>query len=253
MKLYGLQKMTLLDFPGRVACTVFLNGCSFRCPWCHNYELAVESAEPVMEEEEFFAFLKKREGLLEGVAITGGEPCLSPELPAFLRKIRELGFLTKLDTNGAHPEMLEKILQEGLADYVAMDIKNSPGKYLLTAGLAGNAENAGNAGSSGEAARQEKARQEALLGRIRRSISLIMELAPDYEFRTTVISQFHTEQDFAEIGEMIRGARRYFLQSFTDRDTVPYGGLGAPGAEELQRYAEQVRRFVPDVQTRGTD
>ena len=233
MKLYGLQKMTLLDFPGRVACTVFLNGCSFRCPWCHNYELAVESAEPVMEEDEFFAFLKKRVGLLEGVAVTGGEPCLSPELPAFLRKVREMGFLTKLDTNGAHPDMLEQILREGLADYVAMDIKNSPGKYLLTAGLAGNAE--------------------ALLGKIRRSIGLIMELAPDYEFRTTVISQFHEEKDFAEIGEMIRGAKRYFLQSFTDRDTVPYGGLGAPGADELQRFAAQVRRFVPDVQTRGTD
>ena len=250
MKLYGLQKMTLLDFPGRVACTVFLGGCDFRCPWCHNYELAVGSAEPVMDEEEFFAFLKKREGLLEGVAVTGGEPCLSKELPAFLRKIREMGFLTKLDTNGAHPELLEQILREGLADYVAMDIKNSPGKYLLTAGLARNTESGG---SAGEEVRQEKARQEALLGRIRRSIRLIMELAPDYEFRTTVIRQFHEEQDFAEIGEMIRGARRYFLQSFTDRDTVPYGGLSAPGKEELMRYAEQVRRFVPDVQTRGTD
>ena len=236
MKLYGLQKMTLLDFPGRVACTVFLGGCDFRCPWCHNYELAVGSAEPVMDEEEFFAFLKKREGLLEGVAVTGGEPCLSKELPAFLRKIHEMGFLTKLDTNGAHPELLEQILREGLADYVAMDIKNSPGKYLLTAGLTGS-----------------EAQQEALLGRVRRSIRLIMELAPDYEFRTTVIRQFHEEQDFAEIGEMIRGARRYFLQSFTDRDTVPYGGLSAPGKEELMRYAEQVRRFVPDVQTRGTD
>ena len=236
MKLYGLQKMTLLDFPGRVACTVFLGGCDFRCPWCHNYELAVGSAEPVMDEEEFFAFLKKREGLLEGVAVTGGEPCLSKELPAFLRKIREMGFLTKLDTNGAHPELLEQILREGLADYVAMDIKNSPGKYFLTTGLTGS-----------------ETQQEVLLGRVRRSIRLIMELAPDYEFRTTVISQFHEEQDFAEIGEMIRGARRYFLQSFTDRDTVPYGGLSAPGKEELMRYAEQVRRFVPDVQTRGTD
>ncbi len=236
MKLYGLQKMTLLDFPGRVACTVFLGGCDFRCPWCHNYELAVGSAEPVMDEEEFFAFLKKREGLLEGVAVTGGEPCLSRELPAFLRKIREMGFLTKLDTNGAHPELLEQILREGLADYVAMDIKNSPGKYLLTAGLTGS-----------------EAQQEALLGRVRRSIRLIMELAPDYEFRTTVIRQFHEEQDFAEIGEMICGARRYFLQSFTDRDTVPYGGFSAPGADELQRYAAQARRFVPDVQTRGTD
>ena len=227
MKLYGLQKMTLLDFPGRVACTVFLGGCDFRCPWCHNYELAVGSAEPVMDEEEFFAFLKKREGLLEGVAVTGGEPCLSKELPAFLRKIREMGFLTKLDTNGAHPELLEQILREGLADYVAMDIKNSPGKYLLTAGLTGS-----------------EAQQEALLGRVRRSIRLIMELAPDYEFRTTVIRQFHEEQDFAEIGEMIRGARRYFLQSFTDRDTVPYGGLSAPGRKYARR--RRVRRHCSE-------
>ena len=156
-----------------------------------------------------------------------------------------MGFLTKLDTNGAHPEMLEQILREGLADYVAMDIKNSPGKYLLTAGLTGNGAGAGSSG--------DEAGQEALLGRIRRSIGLIMELAPDYEFRTTVISQFHEEKDFAEIGEMIRGAKRYFLQSFTDRDTVPYGGLSAPEKEELLRYAEQIRRFVPDVQTRGTD
>jgi pyruvate formate lyase activating enzyme len=225
--------MTLLDFPENVACTVFFGGCDLRCPYCHNFELVDGTAEPVMDDDEFFSFLKKRVGLLEGVAVTGGEPCLSPELPAFLRKVREMGFLTKLDTNGAHPDMLEQILREGLADYVAMDIKNSPGKYLLTAGLAGNAE--------------------ALLGKIRRSIGLIMELAPDYEFRTTVISQFHEEKDFAEIGEMIRGAKRYFLQSFTDRDTVPYGGLGAPGADELQRFAAQVRRFVPDVQTRGTD
>ena len=236
MKLYGLQKMTLLDFPGRVACTVFLGGCDFRCPWCHNYELAVGSAEPVMDEEEFFAFLKKREGLLEGVAVTGGEPCLSKELPAFLRKIREMGFLTKLDTNGAHPELLEQILREGLADYVAMDIKNSPGKYLLTAGLTGS-----------------EAQQEALLGRVRRSIRLIMEKAPDYEFRTTVVAEFHEASDFEEMGKMIAGAKNYFLQSFTDRDTVPFEGFHAPDPEDLKKYAEIVRKYVAHVEIRGVE
>ena len=228
--------MTLLDFPGRVACTVFFWGCDMRCPFCHNAELLDGSAPAVMDEEELLDFLIKRQGLLDGVAFTGGEPLLQKDLPGLAAQIRALGYPVKLDTNGTHPERLDRMIREGLVQYVAMDIKNSPGKYLLTAGLAGN-----------------EARQEALLGKIRRSISLIMELAPDYEFRTTVISKFHTEQDFAEIGEMIRGARRYFLQSFTDRDTVPYGGFSAPGADELQRYAAQVRRFVPDVQTRGTD
>ncbi|MBQ7534764.1 MAG: anaerobic ribonucleoside-triphosphate reductase activating protein [Stomatobaculum sp.] len=236
MKIYGLQKMTLLDFPGKVACTVFLGGCDFRCPWCHNFELVVGSTEPMMDEEEFFSFLKKRKGLLDGVAITGGEPCLYRDLPVFLRKIRELGFLTKLDTNGVHPELLEQLLREGLADYVAMDIKNSPEKYPATAGLDLNA-----------------AGREALLGLIRRSIGLIMELAPDYEFRTTVIREFHEEQDFEGIGGMIRGAKRYFLQSFTDRETVPCEGLGAPEPEELKKYAETIRPFVTDVQIRGME
>ena len=138
MKIHGLQKMTLLDYPGHVACTVFLGGCDLRCPYCHNYELATGAVEPVMEEEEFFAFLKKRTGLLDGVAITGGEPCLHRDLPAFMRRIREMGFSVKLDTNGTHPAVLREILDERLADYVAMDIKNSPVKYALTAGLTGN-------------------------------------------------------------------------------------------------------------------
>lgn len=228
MKLYGLQKMTLLDFPGRVACTVFLGGCDFRCPWCHNYELAVGSAEPVMEEEEFFAFLKKREGLLEGVAVTGGEPCLSRELPAFLRKIREMGFLTKLDTNGAHPELLEQILREGLADYVAMDIKNSPERYAQTCGL-------------------EKVNME----KINESISLLMHEAPDYEFRTTVVAQLHDRDSFLAIGPWLKGAKRYFLQAFVDRDTVPFAGFTAPSKESLEEYAEVLRPFISEVSIRG--
>ena len=134
MKIHGLQKMTLLDFPGRVACTVFLGQCDFRCPYCHNFELVTGEAPPVMSEEELLAFLRKRRGLLDGVAITGGEPCLHPGLYDLLGRIREMGYATKLDTNGNHPELLHRILDAGLADYVAMDIKNSPEKYAVTIG-----------------------------------------------------------------------------------------------------------------------
>ena len=135
MKIHGLQKMTLLDFPGHVACTVFLGGCDLRCPYCHNYELATGQAPAVMDEEELFAFLAKRKGLLDGVAITGGEPCLHRDLPEFIAKICELGFPVKLDTNGTHPAVLREVLEQGLVEYVAMDVKNSPSKYALTAGV----------------------------------------------------------------------------------------------------------------------
>ena len=230
MKIHGLQKMTLLDFPGRVACTVFLGGCDFRCPFCHNFELADGTAQPVMDDEELLAFLKKRRGLLDGVAFTGGEPLLYRELPELLRKIRELGFAVKLDTNGAHPALLRQILEEGLADYVAMDIKNSPAKYAVTCGV-------------------ERLDMDA----IRESISLLMNGVTDYEFRTTVVAEFHEAADFEEMGKLIAGAKRYFLQCFTDRDTVPFEGLHAPSAEQLQEYARIARGYVGDVRLRGVD
>jgi len=230
MKIHGLQKMTLLDFPGRVACTVFLGGCDFRCPFCHNFELVDGTAQPLMDDAELLSFLAKRKGLLDGVAFTGGEPCLHPELPALLEKIRAMGFATKLDTNGYHPERLQEILDRRLVDYVAMDVKNSPAKYAGTCGL-----------------------ETVDLDRVRRSINLLMNGPVDYEFRTTVVAEFHEVQDFEEIGKMIRGARRYFLQCFTDRDSVPFGNLHAPTAEDLARYAEVIRPYVPDVSLRGVD
>ncbi len=230
MKLYGLQKMTLLDFPGRVACTVFLAPCDLRCPFCHNYELATGAADAVMEEEEFFAFLSKRKGLLDGVAVTGGEPCLQQSLPAFLEKVRELGFAVKLDTNGFHPALLSEILGANLADYVAMDIKNSPEKYAWTSG-----------------------RERLDLGPLRESIALLKEEKTDYEFRTTVVKEFHEAGDFPKIGEMIAGARRYFLQCFTDRESVPFGNLHAPDPEEMENYARIVRAYVPETRLRGVD
>ena len=230
MKIHGLQKMTLLDFPGRVACTVFLGGCDYRCPFCHNYELADGSAQPVMDDAELLDFLKKRQGLLDGVAFTGGEPLLHRDLPVLMRKIREMGFAVKLDTNGAHPALLKEILEEGLADYVAMDIKNSPAKYAETCGV------------------------KALdLDAVRQSIALLMNGKTDYEFRTTVVAEFHEEADFEEIGKLIAGAKRYFLQCFTDRDSVPFGNLHAPTAEQLQQYARTAGRYVADTQLRGVD
>ena len=230
MKIHGLQKMTLLDFPGRVACTVFLGGCDFRCPYCHNFELVDGSAPAIMEEDELFAFLEKRRGLLDGVAITGGEPTLRPDLPALMRRVRGMCYAVKLDTNGGQPDRLAAILDEGLADYVSMDIKNSPGKYARTVGL-----------------------ERVDLEPIRRSVKLLMEGGADYEFRTTVVDELHEAADFEAIGAWIAGARRCFLQAFADRDSVPFAGLHAPSPEAMRRYADIVRRYVPDTQLRGVD
>lgn len=230
MKLHGLQKMTLLDFPGQVACTVFLGGCDFRCPFCHNYELVDGSAPAIMEDTELFAFLEKRRGLLDGVAITGGEPCLRPDLPGLLRRIKDMGYAAKLDTNGTHPALLRSILEEGLADYVAMDVKNSPEKYARTVGL------------------------DAIdLTPIRESVELLKSGNTDYEFRTTVVDELHEDRDFEAIGPWIAGAKRYFLQAFTDRDSVPFGDLHAPSKQKLERYADIVRPFVAEICLRGVE
>ena len=228
MKIHGLQKMTLLDFPGRVACTVFLGGCDMRCPFCHNAELIDGSAPPVMDEAELLAFLKKRQGLLEGVAVTGGEPLLRPDFIELAEKIRDLGYPLKLDTNGTHPDRLREIINRGLAAYVAMDIKNSPDRYAETAGL-----------------------EKLDLAPVRESVALLMEGRTDYEFRTTVVAELHDADSFRGIGEWIRGARRYFLQKFTDRDTVPFGGFHAPADDEMRHYAEIAREYVPSVEIRG--
>ncbi len=230
MKIHGLQKMTLLDFPGRVACTVFLGYCDFRCPYCHNAELIDGSAPAVMEAEELYGFLAKRKGLLDGVAVTGGEPCLNPALPDLLRRIKEMGFAAKLDTNGDHPEMLKRILDEKLIDYAAMDIKNSPEKYALTAGL-----------------------QRLSLDNIRKSIDLLRSSGIDYEFRTTVVRELHEASDFEEIGKMIEGAPHYYLQSFTDRESVPFANLHSPDPEDLKKYGMIVSRYVKDVNIRGVE
>jgi pyruvate formate lyase activating enzyme len=228
LNIHGLQKMTLLDFPGAVACTVFLGGCDFRCPYCHNAELLDPNFPPLMDETELLAFLKKRQGLLDGVCITGGEPLLRQELPTLLGEIRALGYKIKLDTNGAHPAQLRRILDAGLADYVAMDIKNSPERYAETIG-----------------------RAQFDVAPIRESVRLLTAGDTDYEFRTTVVAELHGEEDIRAIGRWIAGARRYFLQPFTDRETVPLAGLSAPTQAQLDRFLAIAREFVPETQLRG--
>lgn len=228
MLIHGLQKMTLLDYPEHVACTVFLSGCDFRCPYCHNFELVDGSASPIMSEDEFFGFLDKRHGLLDGVAITGGEPLMRPDLASFIKKIREMGYLIKLDTNGYHPDRLKELLEENLLDYIAMDIKNSFEKYPTTIGLS-----------------------DINISLIKDSISLIMGSGVDYEFRTTVIKEFHEKDDFEKIGTTICGAKRYFLQQFVERDTVPDCSLSAPSAEDMELFLRTARIHVKNAQIRG--
>ncbi len=230
MNINGIQKLTLLDYPGHVAATVFLAGCNMRCPWCHNSELIDGTAEAVMDDEKLLKFLERRKGILDGVCFTGGEPLLRPELPELMRKIKDMGYLVKLDTNGYLPDRLEKLLDENVLDYVAMDIKNSPERYAETAGLS-----------------------DIDMEKIRLSISNILGHDTDYEFRTTVMVPLHDDASFEGIGRLIEGADKYFLQMFADRDTVVYSGFSAPEKDDVLRYADIMRRYVKEVGIRGID
>ena len=228
MRIQGLQKLTLLDYPGRMACTVFLSGCNFRCPFCHNAPLLTAADEDGMDEDELLAFLKNRRGLLDGVAVTGGEPLLRPDLPRMLEKIKALGYAVKLDTNGAFPERLEAVVRAGLADYVAMDIKNSPAHYAETAGVSG-----------------------LDLTPVLQSVSFLLSGMVDYEFRTTAVAELHDDASFVQIGDWLAGARRYYIQCFQPRDTVLRAGLSAPSEMQLHCWAELVRPKIPAVEIRG--
>lgn len=229
MKICGLQKVTLLDFPNHVACTVFLGGCNYNCPFCYNSGLIGASGYEFMSEDDFFSFLDKRHGILDGVAITGGEPLVHPEIFEFIKKIKEKGFKVKLDTNGSFPKALKKLLEAGLVDYVAMDIKNSYDKYLMT--IDANID----------------------LNLIRESIGLLLKGDVDYEFRTTVVRQFHDVADFEKIGEMIKGAKRYYLQSYQAKDSVRRKDLTSLTKEELQLCLDRVKDAVCSASLREID
>lgn len=230
MKICGLQKTTLLDFPGHVAATIFLGGCNFRCPFCHNSELLGNDAKPLMLPEELFTFLKKRKTILEGVCITGGEPTLSGDLEEFIRDIRHMGYLVKLDTNGYKPDILKDLVRKKLLDYVAMDIKAGRENYSRVAGVPG-----------------------IQIDNINESIRFLIHGEIPYEFRTTVVKELHTANDFIDIGQWISGANGYFLQSYTDSEEVLCPGFTACTKDELLEFAEIVKPFVGNVALRGID
>lgn len=229
MRIDGLQKMTLLDFPGKVACTVFTGGCNFRCPFCHNALLVTKLPEkPDYSEDEILSFLEKRTGLLDGVAITGGEPLLNPDIADFIRKIRSMGYAVKLDTNGSFPERLKAIVGEGLVDYVAMDIKNRKEKYAETIGL-----------------------KNLDLSKIEESVEFLKSGAVDYEFRTTVVEQFHTVEDIRAAAEWISGAKRYFLQNFVDSGELICEEVSGVNKETMLKMKSAAADFVPQTEIRG--
>ena len=230
MRLGGIQKLTLLDYPGTVACTVFTLGCNMRCPFCHNSLLVTKTEEAeVYPEEDFFAFLEKRRGILDGVCVTGGEPLIHSDAGEFIAKIKALGYKVKLDTNGSFPDRLEEILKSGNVDYVAMDIKNSPEKYAETVGIPGFD-----------------------VSKIQRSIEIIRSSGVEYEFRTTVVSPLHNAESIAGAAQMVKGSPKYFLQNFVDSGNLINGeGMSGLTEEELNDALAKAKDFIPGSQIRG--
>lgn len=231
MKICGLNKTTLLDYPNRIAATVFLGGCNFRCPFCHNRSLVLDPAsQPSISLEEILAFLKKRQGILEGVCITGGEPTLNEELESFLLQIRQLGYPVKLDTNGSRPQILKRLVAQKLVDTVAMDIKSSLENYPRLCGISSpNLED------------------------IQESTAFLLENTVDYEFRTTVIRELHTEEDFYSIGQWIKGAKACYLQAYRDSAEVICPGFSSCSRTEMEHFRRILLNTVSTVEIRGMD
>lgn len=231
MLLKGLQKLTLLDYPGKMACTVFAGGCNFRCPFCHNASLVIgERIEKsaTLPEEEFFAFLKKRRGILEGVCVSGGEPTLAPDFLPFLYNIKELGYLVKLDTNGYRPHILKKAVFEGLVDYVAMDIKSSKEGYVRAVGI-----------------------ENFDISPICESVDFLMSGKVEFEFRTTLVRELHREAEILAIGEWISGAPKYFLQTFVDSGDLILSQFSGYDQNETGYLLKLLKATVPNAQIRG--
>ena len=225
-----MQKLTLLDFPGKTAATIFTLGCNLLCPFCHNALLVTDiRVADIISEDEVLTYLKKRAGILDGVCITGGEPCLQKDLPDFIRKIKEIGLSVKLDTNGTRPDVLRALINDRLLDYVAMDIKNCREKYAETTGI-----------------------PDFDLSAVEESVSLLLEGRVDFEFRTTVVRELHTPEDICKIAEWISGAPRYFLQNFVDSGNLIGGGMIPFTPEEMQGLADLARPYFGMVGVRGS-
>lgn len=226
MVISGLVKTTLLDYPGYVAATVFLGGCNMRCPFCHNASL-ITSPEESYSIDEIFSFLRKRQGILDGVCVSGGEPTLQKDLPDFIREIKQLGYLVKLDTNGSNPSMLHLLIQEKLIDYVAMDIKSSLTNYELCCGC------------------------QVDTAAICHSINLLKSGIIAYEFRTTLVSELHQLQDIKELGILLQGAETLFLQNFVNSPQVPTANLHPVSSVTINEYKRILQNYVPNTFLRG--
>ncbi len=228
MFIKGFQKLTLLDFPGKTACTVFTGGCNFRCPFCHNALLVTDMDDAQYTEEEIFEHLEKRKNVLDGVAVTGGEPLLQKDIERFLYEIKDKGYAVKLDTNGSFPEKLKDILSLGLADYVAMDIKNCKERYAETIGV-----------------------KNFDLQPVEESIELLRNSGVDYEFRTTVTQNFHTIDDIEKLAMWIEGTPKYFLQNFVDSGSLIDSACKGVSKSEMNEMLEKVKIYIPNAQLRG--
>lgn len=229
MKIVGIEKLSMVDFGDKLTCTLFTSGCNFRCPFCHNSSLVLPTAEQtVLPNTQILDYLAKRKGMLDAVCITGGEPTLHKDLGDFLAEIKALGYPIKLDSNGTNPDMLQQLYADGLIDYVAMDIKNSPAKYPLTAGI-----------------------QDLDFGKITASAAFLMSSGIDYEFRTTLIGGHHTQQDMHDIGVWLRGAKLFYLQHFEDSENCISAGLTAIPQDVAQEYSNILSGYVRKVILRG--
>lgn len=228
MTFYGLQKLTLLDYPNKMASTLFTGGCNFRCPFCHNKDLVLNPTSiEAIDEEEILSFLKKRKGMLDGICITGGEPLLCSDLESFIYKAKELGYLVKLDTNGSFFDKLEKLVKEKAVDYVAMDIKNSFEKYDLTTGV------------------------KTDLDSVKKSIEFLKSGVVDYEFRTTVVKEYHEFLDFEKIAIFLAGSKQYYLQNFVDSGNTIKKNLHSLEVKDLEIIQKYLKNYIEIVQIRG--
>lgn len=231
MNINGFNKLTLLDYPGHIAVTIFIGGCNMRCPFCHNASLVTRAAsQPIIPQEKILAVLSNRRAIIEGVCITGGEPTLHPDLPDFISKIKALGMHVKLDTNGTNPAMLKALVNDKLIDYVAMDIKNSPEKYEETAGAV-----------------------NLCMDHILESVEFLLSSPVDYEFRTTIVKELHTIEDMISIGQWIKGAKAYYLQSYKDSEDIIMSGYHSHKKYTLVGFAEVLSTFINNVSIRGVD
>lgn len=231
MKIGGLQKLALVDYPGKLAATVFTSGCNLRCPFCHNALLVTQTEENgLLSEEDVLEFLRRRRGLLDGVVLSGGEPLLQSGVAEFAGAVRALGFSVKLDTNGTFPGRLKDLLDAGVLDYVAMDIKNSLPKYPMTVGFSNFDTEP-----------------------VQQSVRILRSCDVPYEFRTTLVREFHTAADLQAIGAWLEGAPRYFLQTFVDSGNLIGSGLSPFQPEEMREFARLAQPFFGEVVVRGID